>query len=131
MFLTGSYSLNNWLNINASYDARKNVVYYETFKNYVDSILESATRQGFALRMNLRPINYLWLGFNYGYRFSKDDPKPSRNYGASLSYIQLPLVLSSIYLSYNKIESGYVNGNYYSASINKAPANTKADQPRS
>mgnify|MGYP001616880539 CR=1 FL=1 len=119
LFILGSYSLNNWLNFSASYDARKNIVYYETYKNYADSVLESATRQGFSLRMNLRPLNYLWLGFNYGYRFSKDDPQPSRNYGVNLSYIQLPLILSSVYLSYNKIESGYVNGDYYSAAINK------------
>ena len=119
LYLSGYYSLNNWLNLSASYDARKNVIYYETFKSFADSVLESATRQGLGLRIGLRPFNYVWLGFNYGYRFSKDDPQPSRNYGASLSYIQLPLVLSSIYLSYNKIESGYMNGDYYSASINK------------
>ncbi|GEM_PF-4445154 len=69
--------------------------------------------------MHLRSLNYLWLGFNYSYRFSKDDPQPSRNYGVHLSYIQLPLILSSVYLSYNKIESGYVNGDYYSAAANK------------
>ena len=119
LFVLGSYSLNNWLNLNASYDARKNVVYYETFKNYADSVLESATRQGVSLRLNLRPMNFLWLGFNYGYRFSKDDPQPSRNFGVSLGYIQLPLIMSSIYLNYNKIESGYVNGDYYDATINK------------
>lgn len=119
LFVLGSYSLNNWLNLNVSYDARKNVVYYETYKNFADSVLESATRQGVSMRLNLRPFNYLWLGFNYGYRFSKDDPQPSRNYGVSLSYIQLPLIMSSIYLNYNKIESGYVNGDYYSATINK------------
>ena len=119
LFILGSYSLNNWLNFSASYDARKNVVYYETYKNLADSILASSTQQGFGLRMNLRPFNYLWLGFNYGYRFSKDDPQPSRNYGINLSYIQLPLIMSSVYLSYNKIESGYVNGNYLGATINK------------
>jgi len=119
LFLSGYYSLNNWLNLSASYDARKNVIYYETFKSFADSVLESATRQGLGLRIGLRPLNYIWLGFNYGYRFSKDDPQPSRNYGISLSYIQLPLILSSFYLNYNKIESGYMNGDYYSASMNK------------
>lgn len=119
LFILGSYSLNNWLNFSASYDARKNIAYYETYKNLADSILASSTQQGFGLRMNLRPFNYLWLGFNYGYRFSKGDPQPSRNYGINLGYIQLPLILSSIYLNYNKIESGYVNGDYYSAAINK------------
>jgi hypothetical protein len=59
------------------------------------------------------------LGFNSGYRFSKDDPQPSRNFGISASYLQLPIVLSSIYLNYNKIESGYVNGDYYGVTFYK------------
>ncbi len=119
LFVLGSYTPNSWLSLSASYDARKNVIYYETFKSFADSVLESATREGFSFRINLRPLNYLMVGFNSGYRFSKDDPQPSRNFGINISYLQLPIVLSSVYLNYNKIESGYVNGNYYGVTFNK------------
>ena len=119
LFLLGSYSPNNWLSLSASYDARKNVIYYETFKSFADSVLESATRQGLSFRVNLRPFNYLFIGLNSGYRSSKDDPRPSRNYGINVSYLQLPLILSSVYLNYNKIESGYLDGDYYGITLNK------------
>lgn len=119
LFAMGSYNPTNWIGFSASYDARKNVVYYETFKTYADSILESATRQGFSMRVNLRPINYMWIGFNYGYRFSKDDPRPSSNYGINLNYLQLPLIAAGLNMNFNRIESGYVNGNYYGASLYK------------
>lgn len=119
LFVYSSYSPSSWMNLSLSYDARKNVMYYETFKSFADSVLESATRQGLGLRVNLRPFNYIWFGFNFGYRFSKDDPRPSKNFGANLNYMQLPLIYSSLYLNYNRIESGYVNGNYYGAALNK------------
>ena len=119
IYLMASFTPSSWFSLSATYDARKNVVYYETFKNIADSILESATRQGLGVRLNLRPFNNLWLSTNFNYRFSAADPQPSRNYGCSLSYIQLPLIYSSLYASYNRIETGYVKGNYYSASINK------------
>ncbi|MHB8904624.1 MAG: hypothetical protein ACYC6D_00690 [Melioribacteraceae bacterium] len=119
LFAMCSYNPSSWVGLSASYDARKNVIYYETFKTFADSVLESATRQGFSVRVNLRPLNYIWVGVNYGYRFSKDDPRPSKNYGVNLSYLQIPLIYLSLNINYNKIESGYVNGNYYGASLAK------------
>jgi hypothetical protein len=64
-------------------------------------------------------LNYLFLGFTSGYRSSRDDPQPSRNYGVNVSYFQLPVILSSIYLNYNKIQSGYLDGDYYAVNLNK------------
>ncbi|KAF0140403.1 MAG: hypothetical protein FD122_2517 [Stygiobacter sp.] len=119
LFAMCSYNPSSWIGFSASYDARKNVIYYETFRTFADSILESATRQGFTARVNVRPLNYIWLGVNYGYRFSKDDPRPSKNYGVNFSYIQTPLFSSTLYINYNRIESGYVTGNYYGASLAK------------
>ena len=119
IFCMASYTPSNWLSLSATYDARKNVVYYETFKNIADSIFDSATRQGLGFRLNIRPVNSLWLSTNFNYRFSAADPQPARNYGGSLSYIQLPIIYSSLYINYNRIENGYVKGNYYGGSINK------------
>ncbi|MCU0413332.1 MAG: hypothetical protein MUE91_02855, partial [Ignavibacteriaceae bacterium] len=45
-----------------SYDARKNVIYYETFKTTLDSIIENETRQGFRARLTLKPIRNLYFG---------------------------------------------------------------------
>lgn len=119
IFAMASYTPSNWLSLSATYDARKNVVYYETFKTIADSILDSAMRQGLGVRLNLRPVNNLWLSTNFNYRFSAADPQPSRNFGGSLSYIMLPVIYSTLYLNYNRIENGYVKGNFYGGSINK------------
>lgn len=119
MFVMGTYTPASWLSLNATYDARKNVVYYETFKNIADSILESSLRQGLGFRANVRPFNFVWISALYNYRFAASDPKPSRNYGGSFSYTQIPLINSSFYFNYNKIETAYLTGNYFSANMNK------------
>ena len=119
LFANYSYNPANWIGFNFSYDARKSVIYYESFKTFADSILESATRKGLSFRINLRPINYLWISSNYNYRFSEDDPRPSKNFGININYLQVPIINSGINCSYNRIEAGYVTGNYYSGYINK------------
>ena len=68
------------ISFSLSYDARKNVIYYETFKSTVDSIFENETRQGIRFGTNIRPFNNLFIGLNGGYRFLKKDIKPSRNF---------------------------------------------------
>lgn len=119
LFLLSSYTPSDWLSMSVSYDARKNTVYWETFKSIADSILESVIRRGLSLRVNVRPYKYIWLSGYFGYQYSKDDPKPSRNFGATVGYTMLPLIESAAYLGYNRIETGYVAGNYYSANLNK------------
>lgn len=102
-----------------SYDARKNVIYYETFKTLVDSIIENETRQGFRTRLTLKPVRNLYFGVDYGYRFRRGDPKPSNNYGGYITYAQIPLIESSATVSYSNINSSYVSGDIWSANINR------------
>jgi hypothetical protein len=102
-----------------SYDARKNVIYYETFKNFIDSVFENETRQGFRTRITLRPVRNLYLGADYGYRYRPGDPKPSNNYGGYLTYSQIPGIESSVTGSFSRINSSYVNGDIWSINLSK------------
>ena len=102
-----------------SYDARKNVIYYETFKTQIDSIIENETRQGFRTRVTLKPFNNFYIGGDYGYRHRKGDLKPSNNYGGSISYSQIPGIESSVTVSFNKLSSSYTEGDIWTASLNR------------
>ena len=102
-----------------SYDARKNVIYYETFKNTIDSILENETRQGFRARVNLRPVRNLYLGVNYGYRFRRGDFRPSNNYGGFLTYSSLPVIRAGMTVSFNRLYSGYLDGTIWGLRLYK------------
>ena len=102
-----------------SYDARKNVIYYETFKSTLDSIIENETRQGFRTRVTLRPIRNLFFGADYGYRFRKGDLKPSNNYGGYITYSQIPGIETSATVSFNRLSSSYIEGNIWSANLSR------------
>jgi hypothetical protein len=102
-----------------SYDARKNVIYYETFKTTLDSIIENETRQGFRTRLTLKPIRNLYFGGDYGYRYRRGDLKPSNNYGGYITYSQIPVIETSATVSFNRLSSSYTEGDIWSASLNR------------
>jgi hypothetical protein len=109
----------NVFSIFLSYDARKNVIYYESFKTTLDSIIENETRQGFRTRVTIKPVRNLFLGADYGYRFRRGDLKPSNNYGGYLTYSQIPVIETSATISFNKLSSSYVKGDIWSANLNR------------
>jgi hypothetical protein len=127
LYLSARYSPVREFSLSLSYDARKNVIYYETFKSIGDSIFESATRQGFRSSVTIRPLNNLFLNFQYGYRYSKDDPKPSKNYGGGFMYSSLPLIGGYITTDFNRLKSSYADGYIYSAELNENIDEIKSD----
>ncbi|RJP63632.1 MAG: hypothetical protein C4539_16045 [Ignavibacteriales bacterium] len=98
------------LSFSFSYDARRNVVYYETYKSFIDSLFENEIRQGYRLSVLVRPLNKLTISLNGGYRFRKNDPAPSKNFGANLYYSSIPFINISSNLSYTNLASGYTEG---------------------
>ncbi|MEI6677135.1 MAG: hypothetical protein WCL21_00925 [Mariniphaga sp.] len=107
------------LSLFASYDARKNIYYYETFKNQIDSIIDRESRQGFRFQLNYHPIKYISWGASAGYRFQKSDPTPSINGNSYLSYNQIPLILTSLTINATLLKSNYVDGMVYGASLSR------------
>jgi hypothetical protein len=110
LFISANIRPGNIVSLYFSYDARKNVIYYETFKTFADSVYENETRQGFRTRITLKPVRNLYLGVNYGYRFRKGDPKPSNNYGGYITYSLIPFIESGITLSATNLTGIYANG---------------------
>jgi hypothetical protein len=119
VFLSANYIPIRELSFNLSYDARKNVIYYETFQSLTDSVIENETRQGFRIRTSIKPFKYFGASFFAGYRFRKSDVKPSRNFGGTIYYSLLPIIESGINLSHNKLISNYVDGDVYSVYMTK------------
>ena len=110
LFTSLRYSPSEIISFSLNYDARKNVIYYETFKNFIDSLFENETRQGFNARINIRPYKKVFLGLTGGYRFQKNDLKPARNFGGYLSYSQVPVIEITPTISYTKLITGYIQG---------------------
>ncbi len=110
LFASVRYSPSRIVSFSLNYDARKNVIYYETFKNFIDSLFENETRQGFNGRINIRPVKNVFVGLTGGYRYQKTDIKPARNFGGYLSYSRIPAVEITPTLSYTKLITSYIEG---------------------
>ncbi|MBK9098157.1 MAG: hypothetical protein IPM14_08610 [bacterium] len=109
----------DFFSIMLSYDARKNVIYYETFKTLVDSIIENETRQGFRTRLTIKPVQNLYIGGDYGYRYRRGDLKPSNNYGGYITYSRIPGIETSATVSFNRLSSSYTEGDIWSTNLSR------------
>jgi len=108
-YLSLSYRISKKLSLSGSYDARKNVIYYETYRSYVDRLLENEMRQGFRVGGNLRMAKNMLFGLQSGYRFLRSDPHPSRNLYGYFTYSRVPGVNLSATISGTYLESAFIN----------------------
>jgi hypothetical protein len=113
------------LSVYVSYDARKNVIYYETFKNLVDRLLEEATRQGLSFRVNYRPINLLSIGLNTSYRVRDNDIRATKTLNGFVSMSRIPGLDASATLSANLLQTSYLDGQIFGARFYKDLLNDK------
>jgi len=113
LYLSLHYRFSRKLSAYVSYDARKNVIYYETFKSYLDQLIDVATRQGYQFRVNYNPSRIVSAGVNGGYRFQKKDPKPMLNANGYVTFPQVPGINASVSLSTNWMSTSYVDGLIY------------------
>lgn len=107
------------LSASVSYSTRTNIIYYETYKSFLDRLIDNEKQQGYGAQINYRPLRRLTLGINAGYRNKKDDPKPSKNAYFYASYNGLPLINSSLTISSTLLSTSYLTGKSYSASISR------------
>jgi hypothetical protein len=119
MYLSLRYKITKNISLSGSYDARKNIMYYETYKTYIDRILETELRQGFRFQVNYRITKDIMVGVQSGYRFLKSDPHPSKNAYGYLTYSRIPGVNISATLSATLLESNYMNGKILGLSISR------------
>jgi hypothetical protein len=119
LYLSLRYRVIKQLSLALSYSARQNIIYYETYKDFVERLLEKETLQGWRFQINYRPIRNLAVGVNAGYRFRPDDPKSSMNLYAYATYSQIPRIKATITLSATILETSYISGNIYSIGVTR------------
>jgi len=122
--LTSTYLSLRWsaahnLSMSVSYDARKNVYYYETYKNYVDSLLDKETRQGFRFLVNYQPFNHISWGGTAGYRLATATSNKSLNGYSYLTFSQIPFIDVSLTIDATALKTTYMNGTIYGASLSR------------
>jgi len=93
------------------YDARRNVIYYETYKSFAERLLDDATRQGFRLRFSFRPFRRTYISLSGSFNNRRGDPRPTYNAGFSASYSRIPYLNTSASLNEHLISTSFILGN--------------------
>ena len=119
LYLSLRYRVIKQLSLGLSYSARQNIIYYETYKDFVERLLETETLQGWRFQVNYRPVKYLSLGVNLGYRYRPADPKPSQNMYAYATYSRIPGLDAAVTLSVTLLETSYISGKIYGLGITR------------
>lgn len=107
------------MSLTTSYDNRRNVIYYETYRTYIDQLLNQETRQGVRMQMNYNISKMLNLNLSGFYRYQESRPDPTKNYIANLTFNQIPGVNASFNINANRMKTYYFIGNIYGARLNK------------
>ena len=118
-YLSLRYRIIRPLSVGLSFSARQNIIYYESYKDFVDRLIDSETLQGWRFRISYRPAKYLFLGVNAGYRYRKEDPQATKNLNAYLTYSKVPGIGASVTLTTTWLETSYINGIVYGAGISR------------
>ncbi len=119
LYVSLRYRIMKQLSVYASYDARRNVIYYETFKNMVDQMLDEAMRQGVQFRVNYRPANNLTLGVNTTYRMRDNDIRATQTLNSFVSLSKIPGINATTTFSSNLIRNSYLDGRIFGVRMYK------------
>lgn len=119
LYVSMRYRFSRKVSVFASFDSRKSTIYYVTYKDIVERLIEAQSRQGVRFRVNLRPVKFLSIGLTGGYRFQADGIGESRNAYVYLTYSRVPLLNASLTVSANYLNTAYLNGYIYGARLNK------------
>lgn len=119
LYFNSRFSPEKWISLSASYDARRNIIYYESFKTYADSIIENELRQGLKFSLTLKPLKKLFIFLQNGIRFLKSDDKRSTTFSGTVSYASVPIIESNVSFNFNNFINKYTKGNQFGFSLSK------------
>ncbi len=109
LYVSARYRLKKWINFSVSYDTRKRILYYETFKTEIEQLLDDdLARQGVRFRVNIKPIKYVNVGASFGKRFQSNHQNKSDNINAFASLSRIPGIGGRLSVNFNLNASNYV-----------------------
>lgn len=115
LYMSARYKFSRKFNLNVSYNSRKRIIYYETFRTQIEDILANdLARQGLRFRVNAKPFKYVNTGLSYSARFQSDNQNKSDNINAYVSMYRIPKFGGSVSLNYNRNTSNYLESNIVS-----------------
>lgn len=119
LFISARYRFSKKLNATLSYDTRKNIIYYESYKSFIDQLIENESRQGLRLNVSFHPWKLITFGVNGSMRFQQTTVSNFKNLNCFASVNRIPGLKANLSLNANILRTGFVNSNIYSARLSK------------
>ncbi|MBK8562337.1 MAG: hypothetical protein IPN76_03075 [Saprospiraceae bacterium] len=113
MLLTLRQKLSKKTSLSLSYDNRKNTLFYESYKNYIDQLVDVETRQGLRFNFNYRPFKWVTWGANVNWRFQKSDLNLSKNGNTYLNFSRIPWIGVQASLTANLLQTNYLSSKMF------------------
>lgn len=113
VYLLMRYDHTKKLSFSASYDMRTNVILYETYKNYIDKLLQDDYRYGFSGGLRNRISNSTVWGINTSIRYRKGDASPMENVAFYIHWAKTRWKGAEL-----NFTSNFINTNYLAGSLN-------------
>ncbi len=111
LYVSARYKFARWINLSVSYDTRKRILYYETFKTDIERLLDDdEARQGLRFRLNVRPFRYVNVGASYSRRFQTSRQNKSDNINGFASISKIPGIGGRLSVNFNMNTSAYLKG---------------------
>lgn len=112
------FRISRKLNFGLGFDSRKNRIYYETYKDFLETLIDRETRQGLRFRVRYRPFKKVSISIMSNFRF-QDSQFSSEYYNASLYFRSIPWMNSNLNISANLINTIYLNSKSLSLRVSK------------
>ena len=119
LYVSLRYRFNRKWRISASYDNRKNIIYYESYKNFIDQLIEDETRQGFRFGLSHRAAKTISWGLNGSMRFQKSSANPSQNLSAYVTFSKIPFIKARATLRANFLQTDFLDSQIFGARLSK------------
>lgn len=119
LYLSLRYKLSKKISVSASYDNRKNIIYYESYKSYIDQLIDNETRQGLRFNLNYRIFKTITWGINASWRFQKSEANTSKNINSYLNFGRIPGIKATASLTANLLQTNYLDSKIFGARISR------------
>lgn len=119
LYLSLRYRPVRFLSLSVSYSERQNVIYYETYKDIIQTLLEAATVKGWVGNIGIYPGKNLSIGIQGSYRDSKNDVRPTKSLHGYCTFAKIPGIDAALSLTTTLLETGYMDGMIIGAGISR------------
>lgn len=120
LFVSARWRASRKLNISTSYDNRKNIIFYESYKNYIDQLIDNETRQGLRMGMNVRPWSRISFSGNFNWRFQGSGANDSKNINGQVRFSNPWGKGSGLSLRANWLETSFMTSKLLGFRINQS-----------